>query len=115
VARTPDAELVQWFAATGHLRDTEPLAFTRIRYAALAGDHLKRRLDLVPERESCARARRRGWVVFGAAFTLPVRGRPHERFPRIAPVERCRFKDRAAFRSPLNRVYAPGGGVSAAR
>lgn len=109
VARTQDAELVRWFAATGRLDDTEPLAFTRIRYAPLAGDRLKRSLDLVPEREPCARARSRGWVVFGAEFTLPVRGRPKERFPEIAPVERCRFKDRPAYKSALFRVYEPRG------
>ncbi len=111
VARTQDAELVQWFAGTGRLRDTEPLAFTRIRYAPLAGDRLERSLDLVPKREPCARARERGWIVFGAAFTLPVRGRPGERFPEIAPVERCRFKDRPAYRSQLFRVYAPGASL----
>jgi len=115
VARTQDAELVRWFVATGHLDDEEPLAFTRIRYAPLAGDRLERELDLVPEREPCSAARRRGWVVFGAAFTLPVRGHPRERFPEIAPVERCRFQDRPAYMSPLLRVYAPGGGLSAAR
>jgi hypothetical protein len=115
VARTQDTELVRWFAGTGHLNDTGPLAFTRVRYAPLAGDHLKRRLDLIPQRESCAAARARGWVVFGAAFTLPVRGHPHERFPHIAPVERCRYPDKPAYRSDLFRVYAPGGGLSRSR
>ncbi len=115
VARTQDAELVRWFAGTGHLDDEQPLAFTRIRYAPLAGDRLERDLDLVPQREPCAEARRRGWVVFGAPFTLPVRGRPGERFPEIAPVERCRFRDRPAYRSALFRVYSSDGGLSAAR
>ena len=114
VARTQDAELVRWFVATGHLGDSAPLAFTRIRYAPLAGDRVERRLDLIPEREPCATARARGWVVFGAAFTLPVRGRPRERFPQIAPVERCRFPDRPAYKSMLFRVYAPREGIPGA-
>ena len=113
VAGTQDAELVRWFAATGHLDDhDEPLAFTRIRYAPLAGDELRRSLDLIPEEESCRAARRRGWVVFGAEFTLAVRGEPRERFPEIAPVERCRYGDRPAYESDLFRVYEPRGGVS---
>ena len=116
VARTQDTEIVNWFAAAGHLDDhSEPLAFTRIRYAPLAGDRLRRRLDLVPEREPCQTARRRGWIVFGAPFDLPVRGSPGERFPEIAPVERCRFRDRPEYRSELFRVYAPLGGVSPRR
>jgi hypothetical protein len=115
VARTQDAELVRWFAGTGHLNDSEPLAFTRIRYAPLAGDRLKRRLDLVPEREACPVVRERGWVVFGAEFTLPVRGSRTERFPRIAPVERCRYRQKPVYKSDLFRVYAPGGGLSPSR
>lgn len=116
VARTQDAELVRWFAASGHLDDHEdPLAFTRVRYAPLAGDRLRRSLDLIPERESCASARRRGWVVFGAELTLPVRGNQGERFPEIAPVERCRYRDRPAYQSALFRVYEPRKGVSGAR
>ena len=116
VARTQDTEIVNWFATSGHLDDhDEPLAFTRIRYAPLAGDRLRRRLDLIPEREACATARRRGWAVFGAAFDLPVRGSPGERFPEIAPVERCRFRDRPAYGSDLFRVYAPREGVSPQR
>jgi len=115
VARTQDAELVRWFAAAGHLDDKDPLAFTRVRYAPLAGDRVERPLDLVPEREPCATARRRGWLVIGAAVNLPVRGHPGERFPEIAPVERRRFPSRPAYESASFRVYAPRENGSAAR
>ena len=67
--------LMEWFVRRpGFQSQHWPIAFTVVTNAALAGDRLQHRIDLIPAGEGCARvvARlRSGWVVANRAWPVP--------------------------------------------
>jgi hypothetical protein len=64
--------MFDWFLARPEFRNgDQPIAFTVVTNAALAGDRLQHRIDLVSAREGCRRVRARvrsGWVVVNKSW-----------------------------------------------
>jgi hypothetical protein len=103
-----DAGLVRWFSDRPRFDESEePVSMVRLASALLAGDRLSRPVELVPRDESCGEIRARGWVVLTETVRSPVRDRRGELFPPPGPTERCRFREKPAFRQPPFAVYEP--------
>jgi hypothetical protein len=96
-----DAGLMRVFSGPAH--DGRPIAMAPMTLASLSGDHLARRLDGIPRRETCeaVRARvRRGWVVVADYTGNDLFG------PSTVPD--CVRGWRPRFAIPSYVVYGPG-------
>jgi hypothetical protein len=78
--------------------------------AALAGDHLRHPVRLVPQRESCARLRRRvreEWVVLPRGLASPIVRVPRASVRRLERLQRCLAATPPVFAGAANVVYGP--------
>jgi hypothetical protein len=80
--------------------DERPVSITGALHGLLAGDHLQRRIEMIPQREPCAIVQRRGrrdWIVFSELVRRRVQ----------ADVRSCPMGGPPAYRDHSYRVFAP--------